>query len=88
MSSSAESSVSLSIGLKDKMAGLNGDVGGTFPNTVQLDQVITQLPDGSYAEQNVPIYNLIQEMVNHYGGEDLNNIIIEDIPSRIRQVVK
>lgn len=27
-----------------------------------------------------PIYNIISEVVNHFGGEDLDKIIIEDVP--------
>ena len=70
------------------MAGLNGEFGGVFPITTRLDEMQTQLPNGAYAKQKVLVYNLIQEMVNHIGGEQLNNIVIEDIPLRIRRVVK
>jgi hypothetical protein len=70
------------------MAMLNGDVGGTLPALVVLDTMSTQLPSGEYAEQKVLIYNIIQELVNHYGGEALHNIVIEDVPTRIRKIVK
>lgn len=86
--SSTTGSVNININLKDKMAMLNGDVGGLFPALTVLDVVQTQLPNGEYIEQKVPIYSIIQEVVNHYGSEDLNNIIIEDIPLRIRRVMK
>lgn len=86
--SSAGSAVSISLSLKDKMCGLNGDVGGTFPATIIFDQVDTQNAAGAYVTEKVLIYNIIQELVHHYGGEDLNNIVIEDVPLRIKQVMK
>lgn len=86
--SSAGSAVSISLSLKDKMCGLNGDVGGTFPATVVFDQMDTQNAAGEYVTEKVLVYNIIQELVHHYGGEDLNNIVIEDVPLRIKQVMK
>ena len=86
--SSANSAVSISLSLKDKMCGLNGDVGGTFPATVVFDQMDTQNAAGEYVTEKVLVYNIIQELVHHYGGEDLNNIVIEDVPLRIKQVMK
>ena len=67
---------------------LNGDVGGTLPATVIFDSMDTQLPDGSYIEKKVLIYNIIQEAVHHYGGEDLNRIVIEGVPLRIRRIMQ
>lgn len=88
ISSSATSSVNISLSLKDKMAGLNGDVGGVFPATTVLDEVDTQSPTGAYISQKVLVYDIIQEVVHHWGGEDLNNIVIEDVPLRIKRVMK
>lgn len=88
MNSSSSSSVNLSLGLKDKMAMLNGDVGGMLPGTVRFDAMDTQTKDGHWVEQKVLIYNIISELVNHYGGEDLNNIVIDDVPLRIRKIMK
>lgn len=88
MSSAANSQVQLSFSLKDKMAGLNGDVGGIFTATVQLDEVDTQTPSGEYVVQKILVYDIIKELVNHWGGEDLNNIVIEDVPTRVKQVMK
>ena len=87
-SSSAASAVVINMTLRDKMAMLNGEVGGVFPATTILDEMDTQAPSGEYIVEKVLIYNIIQEVVNHFGGEDLNNIIIEDVPEQIPQVVK
>lgn len=86
--SAANGAVNLSIGLKDKMAGLNGDIGGTLPALTVLDEVITQLPTGEETTQKIPIYSIIQENVNHFGNEPLANIVIEDVPARIRMVMR
>ena len=88
MNSSSSTAINLSLGLKDKMALLNGDVGGKLPSTVRFDSMDTQLSSGEWVEQKVLIFNIINELVNHYGGEDLNNIIIEDVPLRIRAIMK
>ena len=87
INSSTSSAVNLTLNLKDKMCLLNGDVGGTLPAAVQFDIMTTQLADGTITDQKVLYYNIITELVNHWGEEDLNNIIIQDVPLRIRKVV-
>lgn len=87
-SSSVSSAVSLQLTLKDKMCGLSGDVSGTLPAAVIFDEMDTQDASGAYVTKKVLIYDIIQELVNHYGGEDLNNIVIEDVPRRIKRVMK
>ena len=84
----SNSSTTITLGLKDKMAMLNGDVGGTLPATTIFDSMDTQLPDGTYIEKKVLIYNIIQELVHHYGGEDLSRIVIEGVPLRIRRIMQ
>ncbi len=88
VNSSTSSAVNLNLSLKDKMCLLNGDIAGQLPATVRFDMMTTQLSDGSVVEQKVLYYNIISELLNHWGGEDLNNIIIQDIPLRIRKVVQ
>ena len=88
VSSSTTGGVNLNLTLKDKMCMLSGDLGGYFGSTITFDTMETQLPSGEYAEEKVLLYNIIQELVHHYGGEDLNNIVIEDVPLRIKRVMK
>lgn len=88
LNSSSTSVIQLSLNLKDKMAGLSGEVGGTFTATVQLDTMDTQSPSGEYISEKVLVYNIIEELVHHWGGEDLNNIVIEDVPLRIKRVMQ
>ena len=88
INSSTSSAVNLNLSLKDKMCLLNGDIAGQLPATIQFDTVTTQLSDGSITEQKVLYYNIITELLNHWGEEELSNIIIQDIPLRIRQIVQ
>ena len=88
MNSSTSSAVNINLSLKDKMCLLNGDVGGVLPASVQFDVMDTQTSTGEWVQQKVLIYEIISELVNHYGEEDLNNIIIEDVPLRIRKVMQ
>ena len=87
-SSSTTTAININIQLKDKMALLSGDAGGKFPSAVVLDVQDSQLPTGEYVQEKIQIYRIIQEVVNHYGGEDLNNIIIEDVPLQIKRVMR
>lgn len=88
ISSSATTTVNIALQLKDKMASLNGDVGGVFPATTILDEMDTQLPDGTYATKKVLVIDIISEVVNHIGGELLTNIVVEDVPPRIQRVMQ
>ena len=85
---SSTTSMNISLTINDKMSMLNGDAGGTFPSTIILDEQDTQTETGAYATEKVLIYNIIQEVVHHWGGEDLNNIVIEDVPLRIKRIMK
>lgn len=87
-SSSTSSAVTINLTLKDKMCGLDGTCGGKFPAAVILDEMDTQDASGQYVTEKVLVYDIIKEVVNHYGGEPLNNIVIEDVPTRVKQVVK
>ena len=85
---SATGGVNISISLKDKMACLNGDVGGKFSSTTILDVEDDVDENNNYVSRKVLIYDLIVELVNHFGGEPLNNIIIEDVDLEIKRVMK
>lgn len=75
--------ISVSLTLKDKMALLNGEAGGT------LTEVITHSPiqDGAN-EVPVPITELIYSLVTTYGELDPDKVVISDIPERIKSSIK
>jgi hypothetical protein len=132
----SNSGVSISLQLKDKMCLLNGDVSGTIPAAVTLNEIdvssgysaldqdaynligtiedmeklLITMPenllyykgeqkyalivDGKSSDAakdtivQPTIYQIIQEIVNHFGGEQIGKIIISDVPNRIKQSMK
>lgn len=82
------SGVTISLQLKDKMSLLNGDAGGVIPASVTFHEREQEFEDGSIEITKPTIYQIIQELVNHFGNENLAKIIISDIDSRIKQVMK
>ena len=79
--------VTLSLSLKDKMAMLNGDCGGVIPASTVFHLYDT-LEDGQYVTKRPTIVQIIRELVNHFGGEQLGKIIISDLDTRVKRVVK
>lgn len=82
------SGITISLQLKDKMCLLNGECGGVISAATQFDEYETISPDGEYIIEKPTIYQIIQELVNHFGGEQLNKIVISDIEPRVKQVMK
>ena len=78
----------ISLQLKDKMCLLNGDCGGTFSASVELHTYDTIDEYGEWVTQYPTVYQIIQEVVHHYGGEQLGKIIISDVDTRIKKVMK
>ncbi len=78
-----------SLQLKDKMVFLNGECGGTIPASVVFHELEEWNDEtGDYIITKPTIVQIIREMVNHYGGESLNKIIINDLDTRARRVMK
>ena len=81
--------VSISLSLKDKMSLLNGDCGGVIPaSTVFHEYEVLDPSTGQYIIQRPTIVQVIREVVNHFGGEQLGKIIISDLDTRIKRVMK
>lgn len=81
----------ISMNLKDKMCLLNGDVGGIFPapvNLSQVDQYVDQQTNISIEKRDILIYEIILQVMNHYGNENLSKIIISDVPLIVKTPVK
>ena len=78
----------LSIQLKDKMVLLNGECGGTLPATTILDTYETIDENGNTTISKPTIYQIIKELVNHFGKQQLGKIIISDIDDKVKQVMK
>lgn len=80
--------VDISFNFKDKMCLLNGDAGGTIPASMTLSEYEYVDEDGLIIIEKPTIYMIIQELVNHFGKEDLTRIIISDIDERIKMTMQ
>ena len=80
--------LTISVQLKDKMCLLNGECGGLLSSSVVFDNYETIDENGKWIITRPTIYQIIQELVNHFGGQQLGKIIISDLDSRVKQVVK
>ena len=87
--SNSASGLNISLQLKDKMCLLNGECGGVIPaSTTFHEYEYFDYETGTWAIDKPLIYQIILELVNHLGGEDLTRILITDIPNEIKQVMK
>ena len=77
-----------SLQLKDKMCLLNGQCGGTLPASTVFDNYETIDEDGNYIIERPTIYQIIRELVNHFGGQQLGKIIISDLDTRVKQTMQ
>lgn len=74
---------------KDKMCLLNGECGGTLPAAVIFhEQEEKDELTGIVTITKPTVFNIIKELVNHFGGEQLTNILISDVPLMIQRVLK
>ena len=80
---------SVSLQAKDKMVFLNGELGGTISASTTFHEYEELDPEtGEYYITKPTIVQIIRELVNHFGGEQLGKIIISDIDNRIKKVMK
>ena len=79
---------SLSLSFKDKMCLLNGDCGGTISSSVEFDRYDTVDENGQWITVRPTIYQIILELVNHFGEEDMSRILIDDVDTRVKQCMK
>lgn len=80
--------VSISLSLQDKMCLLNGSRGGILPAYCVFDKVDEVTPSGDIETKKIPIYQIIQEVVNHFGNIPLEKIIIKDIDTIAKEVLR
>ena len=77
------SGISMNLTLNDKMCLLNGYAGGTIPASTNFDSYDTLGADGDLHTEYIKINQIIPELVHHFGEEDLNRILVENIPNQI-----
>lgn len=86
--SESSSGLVASLQLQDKMCLLNGTAGGTIPAAADLHILDTIDEDGNEVTNYVTMYQIIQELVHHWGGQQLGKIIISDLDNRVKQAMK
>ena len=86
--SNSLSGISIALTLHDKMALLNGECGGTLPASIILSEIEDIDEKGESVISKPTLYRIIQQLVNHFGGEQLGKIIISDIDNEAREVMK
>ena len=78
----------INISAKDKMCLLNGEVSGVLPAPVNLHEKYVRREDGSTQVQAVSTYDIVRETVIELGGEDPAKVFINDIPLKVKKLVK
>ena len=80
--------ISISLTLHDKMAFLNGECGGILSSSVVFNEIEDIDQDGQISITQPTVYQIIQQLVNHFGGQQIGKIIISDIDNKIKRVMK
>ena len=80
--------VSVSVQAQDKMCLLNGTCGGIIPASTQLDSYDTLDENGDWILTKPVVAQIIREVINHFGGEQLSKIIINDVDNQIKAVMR
>ena len=86
--SESDTGMVASVQLQDKMCLLNGSAGGTIPAAAQLHTMDTLDENGDETTIHPTIYQIIQQLVHHWGGEQLGKIIISDLDNRVKQAMR
>lgn len=83
------SGINISLTLHDKSVFLNGDAGGIIPAaTVFSEQVDLAAADKINNTKKILIKDIIRKLVVEFGGESPDNVIIDDVPDTVRQLMK
>lgn len=77
--SRSTNTLSISISGKDKMALLNGDIGGNVNASTDFGQIEEENEDGVWTIHKIPVQEIIRNAVHTYANEPYWNIIINDL---------
>ena len=87
--SRSSSGLTINLSFKDKMCLFNGECGGTLPASVTFSEMEEFDEETETTVINHPtMYQIIQEVANHWGGQQIGKILISDVQQEIKQVVK
>lgn len=82
------SAYTINIQMQDKMCLLNGTCGGIIPASTVFDTMDTFDNNGHVVTTRPTVYQIIIELMNHFGQEPLHRIIVSDIETRVKQVMR
>lgn len=88
ISTSLNEGTTLNAQFKDKMCLLNGECGGKITSSIQLDKYDTIDENGSYITIKPTYSQIIRELVNHMGKEQLSRILISDLDEKVKLVMR
>ena len=83
-----ESGVKISVSAQDKMCKLDGTIGGIIPASTIFHEKYTYNDDGTITIEYPTIVQIIREAVNHFGEEDLNRILINDLDEKVKVLME
>lgn len=87
-SSISTGGLNVQIQLSDKMAFLDGTVGGTLPACVVFHEKVIEDAKGNQTVEYPLIGEIIEEAVHHFGGEHVSRIVVSDVPTVGRIVLQ
>ncbi len=73
---------------RDKMVLLDGSVGGTLPASTTFHEIYTYDKDNNTTVTYPTIRQIIQEAVEHIGGQPADKIVISDLEDTVKMLVK
>ena len=77
--------ITININIGDKMNLLNGYCGGTITSSIELDKAEDiDSSTGEIIYTRKSIYQMIMELVNHFGGEQVGKILISDLDTKTK----
>lgn len=85
--SKSTSGIRISVNIKDKMALLNGECGGTIYTAITHSPMYIEQADGKYGQEKVLFRTLITELVHKWGNIPTHKIIIEDLEDILKNTV-
>ena len=82
------SGVTLSLTLSDKMCLLNGEMGGNLPAATVFSEADVLDNDGNYVKEYFLIKNIIETLVEQYGGIEKKKIKISDVDETALKIMR
>ena len=77
--SSSTNNFTITINGKDKMCLLNGEISGSLESSIDFGKIEEEDNNGNWIIRQIPIQEIIRNLIHVYGKEPYHNIIINDL---------